>query len=67
MIVCPYCGDEFILRSRVRWYDYSVLWFVRPLRCRACWRRFYALRLRKLNALPGLPGREGSFQPAHRR
>jgi hypothetical protein len=67
MIACPYCGDEFILRSRVRWYDYSVFWCARPLRCRACWRRFYALRFRKLNPMPGFAGREGTFQTADRR
>jgi hypothetical protein len=43
---CPHCGADasYILRSRLRWYDYAVLCIVRGLRCGSCWRRFYALR-----------------------
>jgi hypothetical protein len=43
---CPCCGADpsYILRSRLRWYDYAVFCIVRGLRCGSCWRRFYALR-----------------------
>ena len=43
---CPYCGADpsYMLRSRLRWYDYAVFCIVRGLRCGSCWQRFYAMR-----------------------
>jgi hypothetical protein len=44
---CPSCRATYILRSRTRCYDYVVLWLAMPLRCRACWCRFYSFRWKK--------------------
>jgi hypothetical protein len=61
---CPYCGanPSYILRSRLRWYDYAVFCIVRGLRCGSCWRRFYAMRswLRKP---PGVFTAPTEFRP----
>ena len=44
--VCRKCRSQNVRRSRVRYYDWPLLLFFVPLRCRSrkCQARFYALR-----------------------
>ena len=44
MPVCPKCRTEHVRRSRVHSYDWPLLLFFVPLRCRKCNARFYAFR-----------------------
>jgi len=51
LLSCPGCRSENIRRSYVRFYDWRILLFFIPIRCRDCHARFFVFRFGKASLI----------------